>query len=120
MPSINQVALSGYLTTEPDLSYNDRGVLILTMRMVTRRSYRDKDNVTQDECSHFTLTLRGAATESFSRRLHRKSHIFVTGHLYASGQLPDGTIPIEIVVRNLQITDGEIETNVEQEAVLHG
>ena len=83
MPNINQVALSERLVQEPDFTLCKTGTAGLTARIAVNRTYRDRNDVWQEETSFFDLVLWQKAAESFSQRLHKGTPVFASGRLHS-------------------------------------
>ena len=83
MPNINQVTLSGRLFQEPDFTLSKTVTARLTARIAVNRTYRDRNDVWQEETSFFDIVLWQKAAESFSQRLHKGTPIFASGRLHS-------------------------------------
>ena len=120
MPNINQVAISGRLTRDPEFLYvKDRGSSRLNARVSVVRSYKNRNGEWQEEISVFDIVLWGRAADIFSEELYKDTPVFLTGRLRsANWKDSEGVMQskTQIHVRNLQILGrDEEEENIEGE-----
>ena len=114
MPNINQVAVSGCITTDPDFRFMDDGQARCRARVACCRSYRDRNQQWQEETSFFDVVIRGRSAEALwqSGRLLKGTPVFVTGRLQSLTFRDDNDQPqqrVVIQVRNCQILTPEEE-----------
>ena len=106
MPNINQVAVSGRLTRDPDFRFMDNGAARCRARVAVNRSFRDRNQQWQEETSFFDIVLWNKAAESLSKRLTKGTPVFITGRLQSLSYRDEQDQPqtrVVIQVRNLQI-----------------
>ena len=81
LPSINQVALSGRLTQDPEFRFTESGTAKLSFNIASNRSYKNKNEEWQEEVTFVPVTVWGKSAEYFAEKLFKGSAIFVTGKL---------------------------------------
>lgn len=114
MPSINQVALAGRLTQDPEFRIMDGGFGRLTARIAVNRAYRDRNDEWQDEASFFQVVMWGQLAERMADRLHKGTPVFLSGRLKSSSWRDEEENPqtiVEVQVRNLQILERAAAAN---------
>lgn len=107
LPTINQVALSGRLTHDPQFRFTDAGVALLSCSIALNHSFRNKAGEWEEETSFVSVVLWDKLAEWGSSRLSKGSSVFVSGRL-KSRQSERKTI-LEVIVRNLQLLDKKEE-----------
>ena len=130
MPAINQVSLSGRLAQDPEFRFTESGVARLSARLAVNRSYRDRNDEWQEECSFFNVVAWQKVAEYASDRLKKGTPVFVTGRLRSYSWRDEDQNPhslVEVQARSLQVLeksqaanggalDEEVEEQVELEA----
>ena len=114
MPNINQVAFSRWLVQEPDFTLSKTGTARLTVRIAVNRTYRDRNDVWQEETFFFDIILWQKAAESFSQQLHKVTPVFASGRLHSRTWRDadeKNHHKIDIQVRNLQILERDEPEN---------
>ena len=118
MPNINQVAVSGRITREPDFRFMDDGAARCRARVAVNRSYRDRNREWQEETSYFDIVLWNKSAEVLAKRLTKGTPVFITGRLQSKSFRDEHDQPqtrVVIQVRNLQVLDKE-DINQEEAA----
>lgn len=108
MPSINQVALAGRLTQDPEFRITEGGFGRLTARIAVNRAYRDRNDEWQDEASFFQIVMWGQLAERMADRLHKGTPVFLSGRLKSNSwrdEEENSHTIVEVQVRNLQILE---------------
>jgi single-strand DNA-binding protein len=128
MPAINQVALAGRLTEDPEFRITDHGTARLTSRIAVNRSYRDRNDDWQEETSFFNVVIWNQLAERLAERLKKGTPVFLSGRLRSAHWRDDDENPhylVEVQARNLQVLerfsdvvngDGEADTDTDAEA----
>lgn len=79
--SINQVAVSGNLTRDPELRHTPGGTAVVNLGMANDRNRKDTDGEWIVETSFFDVTVWGKHGEFCARKLKKGSQVFVVGRL---------------------------------------
>ena len=106
MPNINQVAVSGTLTRDPDFRFMDDGQARCRARVAVNRSYRDRNQQWQEETSYFDVVIWNKSAEQLAQRLTKGTPVFITGRLQSKSFRDKNDQPqtrVVVQVRNLQI-----------------
>lgn len=114
MPSINQVALAGRLTQDPEFRIVENGTARLSGRIAVNRAYRDRNDEWQEEASFFNIVVWSQLAERLADRLQKGTPVFLTGHLHSHSWRDDDENPhyiVDIRVRNLQILERPLAAN---------
>lgn len=112
MPNINQVAVSGRITRDPDFRFMDNGQARCRARVAVCRSFRDRNKEWQEETSSFEVVLFNKAAEQLCQRLKKGTPVFITGRLQSIPSRDEHDPPRErvvIQVRNVQILSDDEE-----------
>ncbi len=112
LPSINQVALAGRLSDDPEFRITEGGFGRLSARIAVNRAYRDRNDEWQDEASFFQIVMWGQLAERLADRLHKGTAVFLSGRLKSTSWRDEEENPhslVEIQVRNLQVLDPDPE-----------
>lgn len=79
---LNQVAILGRLTMDPDLRYTPSGAAVLDMRVVVNKRYKDKATQEwKEDASFFGVTLWRTTAEYVSKKARKGSAVLVTGEI---------------------------------------
>ena len=114
-PAINQVAISGKLSAEPEFRQPEADTTRCLFQVAVNRPYRDDNDEWQQETSFVPVSVQGKLAEMTVERLTKGSSIFLTGRL-ASRPIdgPDGKrVVLEVFARHIQFLDkkeGNMET----------
>lgn len=118
LPAINQVAISGKLTAEPEFRLSEANPPRCSFRLAVSRFYRDPGNEWQQDTTFVPVSVFGRSAESTARRLKRGSEIFLTGRLVSrTVDGKNGTITVlEVIARSIQFPDqGKTEEDAEED-----
>lgn len=108
MPAINQVALAGRLTQDPEFRITENGVARLSGRIAVNRAYRDRNDEWQEESSFFSFVAWRQLAERLADRLHKGTPVFIAGRLHSHSWRDDGENPhyiVDVQVRSLQVLE---------------
>lgn len=104
--SINNVAVSGYLSKEPDLRQTQSGMAILSFGIcVNDKRKNQKTGEWEDYPNFIDCKMFGAYAESMSQHLHKGTKAVVEGKLNQQTWEKDGQkrSRIEIIVNTIDI-----------------
>jgi single-strand DNA-binding protein len=87
---MNKVILLGNLGADPELRYTPTGVAVLSIRLATNESWRDKNKEVQERTEWHTVIVWGARAEALSRILNKGSSVLIEGGLRTSSYEKDG------------------------------
>lgn len=106
-PSINQVAISGRLTQDPDFRITESCKALTTFTIAVNRNYKDKEDQWQQTTTFVPISVWNNLAELAADQLKKGSAVFITGRLNSwSCESEKGKKTIlEIVVRNIQFLD---------------
>ena len=109
MPSINQVALSGRITQDPQALQTETGPFQTTFNVAVDRPYRDEEGTWQKETTTVPVRASGKLAEYAAERLQRGKAVFLTGRLTTRGTV------LEVLARHIQFLDQEMKPREEQQ-----
>lgn len=89
---MNRVTLLGNLGADPDLRYTPTGVAVLSMRLATSESWRDKNKELQERTEWHSVVVFGNRAEGLARVLRKGSGVLVEGGLRTSSYEKDGQV----------------------------
>lgn len=81
LPDIARVQLAGRLTRDPELRYSASGKAFTTFALAYSRSYRDRDNNTQQESHFFDAKCFDKSAEYLGTKLKKGAPVYVEGRL---------------------------------------
>ena len=81
LPDIARVQLAGRLTRDPELRYSASGKAFTTFSLAYSRSYRDRDNNTQQESHFFDAKCFDKSAEYVGTKLKKGAPVYVEGRL---------------------------------------
>jgi single-strand DNA-binding protein len=87
---MNRVILLGNLGTEPELRYTPAGVAVMSLRLATNETWRDKNKELQERTEWHTVVVWGNRAEALSRLLTKGTALLVEGTLRTSTYEKDG------------------------------
>jgi single-strand DNA-binding protein len=87
---MNKVILLGNLGATPDLRYTPAGVAVMSLRLATNESWRDKNKELQERTEWHSVVLWGARAEGLARLLSKGTGLLVEGSLRTSTYEKDG------------------------------
>jgi single stranded DNA-binding protein len=96
MPSINQVALTGTLTQDPEARQTETGQFRLTFPIEVNRPYKDEQGNWQQETTVVPVCAFDKLAELAADRLAQGKAVFITGRLKSRGT------GLEVVARHIQ------------------
>ena len=101
--SINQVAVSGNLTRDPELRHTPNGMAVCELGVANTRSRKDGDNWVE-EVSYFDVTVWGGRGEMCAKKLTKGAQVFVSGYLQQDRwETPEGNrSKVKIVARMVE------------------
>ena len=80
MSNINQVAVSGNLTRDPELRHTGNGTAVVNLGLAVNRSVK-KDDEWVEEPHFFEVTVWGGRAEQAALKLRKGSFVFGSGRL---------------------------------------
>lgn len=106
-PEINQVAISGRLTQDPESRMTETGKLRVTFTLANNLSYKDRSGEWQQDTTFVQVAVWDKLGEAVAHHLHKGSGVFLTGRLRSRAiETSDGNRTIlEVVARNIQFLD---------------
>ncbi len=78
---VNRVTLIGRLGADPELRTFDNGSSLLTFRMATNESYKDRDGNWQDKTEWHSVVAWRNLAERLERQLQKGSQVYIEGKL---------------------------------------
>lgn len=78
---LNRVMLLGDVAADPEVYVTRSGQVVLTLRLATSESYRDKDDVERERVSYHPVVVVGKRADALSKALRRGARVFVEGSL---------------------------------------
>ena len=81
MPQINQVALSGRLTRDPEAQPTETDRFRATFTMALNRNYTDPQGNWQKDTTDVPVWVQGKLAEITIERLRKSQSVFITGRL---------------------------------------
>ncbi len=111
MPQINQAAISGLLTQDPEAKQTETNQFFATFTVAAYREYRDEQGNWQNDTVFVPVLVCGKLAELMAERLHKGKAVFITGRLKSrpSEASNGSSTELEVVARNIQILDQEEE-----------
>ena len=123
MPQINQAAVSGRLTQDPEAKQTEAGQFFATFTVAVDRSYRDKQGNWENDTAFVPVLVWDKLAEIMAERLHKGIAVFITGRLKSKPceASSHSRTELEVVARNIQILDQEEdeESHVESASPAH-
>ena len=106
-PQINQVAVSGRLTQDPESRITESGKLRVTFNVAANFNYRDKQGEWQQDTTFVPVVIWDKLAEIMAEKLKKGSAVFLTGRLRSGTfKTSNGNRTIlEVVARNIQFLD---------------
>ena len=99
MPSINQVALSGTLTQDPEARQTENSQFHITFPVAVNRPYKDEQGNWQQESTSVPVCAADQLAEFAAERLAKGTAVFVTGRLNSNGTA------LGVTARHIQFLD---------------
>ncbi len=87
---MNKVILLGNLGATPELRYTPAGVAVLSMRIATNESWRDKNKEVQERTEWHNVVVFGNRAEGLGRILAKGTILLVEGGLRTTSYEKDG------------------------------
>jgi single-strand DNA-binding protein len=87
---MNKVILLGNLGADPELRYTPAGVAVMSLRLATNETWRDKNKELQERTEWHTIVLWGNRAEGLARLLSKGTGLLVEGMLRTSSYEKDG------------------------------
>ena len=114
MPSINQIALSGRLTFDPEFRITETGHARLSFSIAINQSYRDRNGAWKEEVTFVPVIIWDKLAEWGMDRLKKGSSVFLSGRLRSRKQETSSgaRTVIEVVARNFQLLDKKPEPEI--------
>lgn len=78
---VNRVTLIGRLGADPELRTFDNGSSLITFRVATNESYKDKEGNWQDKTEWHSIVAWRALAERLDRQLQKGSQVYIEGKL---------------------------------------
>lgn len=107
---VNKVILLGNLGADPELRYTQGGTAVMSMRLATAESYKDKAGEWQERTEWHNVTVWAARAEGLAKVLAKGSRLYVEGSLRTSSyEDRDGNkrYKTEIVAQNIVLCGGK-------------
>jgi single-strand DNA-binding protein len=118
-PQINQVAVSGRLTHDPEFRITKTGKALVNFSVALNQNYQDKSGKWQQETTFIPVVAWDKTAEYIEQRLHKGGSVFITGRLKSrTYKTRDGNrTVVELLVRHVQLLDkkGGLESEKNQE-----
>ena len=108
IPQINQAAVSGRLTCDPEAKQTETNQFFATFTVAVYREYRDEQGNWQNDTVFVPVLVCGKLAELMAERLHKGKAVFITGWL-KSRPCNGSRTELEVVARNIQILDQKDE-----------
>jgi single-strand DNA-binding protein len=112
--SINQVVLTGRLTSDPDLRRLPSGDSVCEMRVAVNARRRDDTGEWVEKPNFFDVVVYGASGENVARYVHKGRPVAVEGRLdWREWETKDGrhAQAVRIVARTVQFLSGAPSSN---------
>ena len=87
---MNKVILLGNLGANPELRYTQAGTAVMSMRLATNETWRDKNKDLQERTEWHTVVMWGNRAEGLARLLSKGTGLLVEGTLRTSSYEKDG------------------------------
>lgn len=108
--TLNKVMLIGNVGKDPELKYTPGGTPVITFRMATSETWKDRDGKSQEQTDwHSVVAWRGLA-EIINQLVRKGSRIYIEGRLQnRSFEDKDGVKRqvVEVLAENMIILDGK-------------
>jgi single-strand DNA-binding protein len=120
--SINQVAVSGNLTRDPELRHTPNGMAVCELGVANTRSRKDGEEWVE-EVSYFDVTVWGGRGEMCAKKLTKGAQVFVSGYLQQDRwETPEGNrSKVKIVARMVEgpafFEKGDVRGDTGQQAI---
>ena len=110
-PEINQVALCGRLTADPEARVTEEGKFRLTFNVAVNLRYRDRNNNWKQDTTFVPVSIWNRSAEYAAEKLHKGSGVFLTGRLRSrTFETSHGNRTVlEVVARHIQCLDKKVE-----------
>jgi single-strand DNA-binding protein len=104
MVNLNRVFLVGNLTKDPELRYTPQGTAVVTLRLASNNSFKDKSGQVQKDTCFINVVVWGQSAEACNQYLQKGSSVFVEGSLQSrSWQDQEGKNRTTIEVRAARV-----------------
>ncbi|MEO0294157.1 MAG: single-stranded DNA-binding protein [candidate division WOR-3 bacterium] len=103
IPNVNYVIISGRTTSDPVLSYTEKGVAYLRFRIASNRNFRSKDGEWQEETTFVGITLWGDQAERLSEVIKKGVPVLIEGRLSSYTREVEGFKRTEVSVRAFRV-----------------
>ena len=115
LPHINNVQLTGYLATEPQVRFTPTGKRYLRFRVANNRRYRSSDGEWRDVPTFLTVLVPGEqVVERLKERMKKGSPIYIEGRI--ESRTTDGNTRVSVIARRIQVLEKlPVEEVVEEE-----
>jgi len=114
--TLNKVMLIGNVGKDPELKYTPGGTPVISFRMATSESWKDRDRKSQEQTDwHSVVAWRGLA-EIIHQLVRKGSRIYIEGRLQnRSFDDKDGVKRqvVEVLAENMIILDGKKNQSVD-------
>ena len=104
MPSINQVALSGTLTQDPEARQTENNRFRITFPVAVNHHYKDEHGNWQQEITSVPVRATDKLADFALERLAKGTAVFITGQLHSTGTA------LGVTARHIQFLDQEQES----------
>ncbi len=82
LPSLNKILITGNLTRDPEVRYTQGGAAVVTLRVASSRSYRDRSGGEwKEETCFIDVVAWRELAERCGNQLHKGSPVLVEGRL---------------------------------------
>jgi single-strand DNA-binding protein len=106
--NINNVVLTGRLTSDPDLRELPSGASVCRLRIAVNARRRDADGEWGEKPNYFDVVVFGASGENVARHMHKGRAVAVDGRLdWREWETRDGrqAQAVSIIARTVQFLD---------------
>jgi single-strand DNA-binding protein len=104
MVNLNRIFLVGNLTKDPELRYTPQGTAVVTLRLASNNSFKDKSGQVQKDTCFINVVVWGQSAEACNQYLQKGSSVFVEGSLQSrSWQDQEGKNRTTIEVRAARV-----------------
>ena len=107
MPSINQVAISGRITQDPQARQTETSPFHIAFSVAVDRPYRDAEGIWQKETTTVPVRVVDKLAEYAAERLYKGTAVFLTGRLSVSGGANTRGTALEVTARHIQFLNQE-------------
>ena|SRR3989344_223678 len=104
--NLNRVILIGRMAADPEVRTTNTGQSVVSVRMVTNRTWKDQSGQKQEQAEFHSVTLWGRLADIASQYLRKGGLVMVEGRLQTRSWMNKDNVKqykTEIVAENLQL-----------------